>query len=116
MICGVWSGVMVACGHTFLYLTRNSSDLCSGSSATGTLGTMKPTIIDADTGHELWTAVECAAFSGTARGTFTSYAGRKKAPEPVAKLHGLTLWDSEEVRAWHANRKSRTKSTDSAES
>ena len=21
MICGVWSGVMVACGHTFLYLT-----------------------------------------------------------------------------------------------
>ena len=22
MICGVWSGVMVACGHTFLYLTR----------------------------------------------------------------------------------------------
>ncbi|QQB83999.1 hypothetical protein I6H48_06875 [Corynebacterium amycolatum] len=36
---------------------------------------MKPTIIDADTGHELWTAVEYAAFSGTARGTFTSYAG-----------------------------------------
>lgn len=95
---------------------RNSSALCSGSSTTGTLGTMKPTIIDADTGHELWTAVECAAFSGTARGTFTSYAGRKKAPEPVAKLHGLTLWDSEEVREWHANRKSRTKRTDSAES
>ena len=26
MICGVWSGVMVACGHTFLYLTRFSFD------------------------------------------------------------------------------------------
>lgn len=24
MICGVWSGVMVACGHTFLYLTRSA--------------------------------------------------------------------------------------------
>lgn len=77
---------------------------------------MKPTIIDADTGHELWTAVECAAFSSTARGTFTSYAGRKKAPEPVAKLHGLTLWDSEEVREWHANRRSRTQHNDSTES
>ena len=22
MICGVWSGVMVGCGHTFLYLTH----------------------------------------------------------------------------------------------
>ena len=25
MICGVWSGVMVACGHTFLYLTPNTA-------------------------------------------------------------------------------------------
>ncbi|MFH6875882.1 helix-turn-helix domain-containing protein [Corynebacterium amycolatum] len=24
VICGVWSGVMVACGHTFLYLTRTA--------------------------------------------------------------------------------------------
>lgn len=72
---------------------------------------MRPTIIDTDTGNELWTAVECAAYSGTARGTFTSYAGRKKAPEPIAKLHGLTLWDSEEVRKWHAGRKARQAQT-----
>ena len=26
MICGVWSGVMVACGHTFLYLTLKFAD------------------------------------------------------------------------------------------
>lgn len=64
-----------------------------------------PKIIDADTGLELWTAIECAEFSGTARGTFTSYAGRGKAPAPIAKLHGLTLWSSEEVKEWHASRK-----------
>lgn len=61
---------------------------------------MKPKIIDAGTGTELWTAIECAEFSGTARGTFTSYAGRGRAPEPVARLHGLTLWNSDEIRSW----------------
>lgn len=68
---------------------------------------MNPKIIDVDTGHELWTAGQCAEYSGTARGTFTSYAGRGRAPEPVAKLHGLTLWDSDEVRDWQANRTSK---------
>lgn len=61
---------------------------------------MKPKIIDAGTGTELWTAIECAEFSGTARGTFTSYAGRGRAPEPVARLHGLTLWNSDDIRSW----------------
>lgn len=61
---------------------------------------MKPMIIDAKTGTELWTAIECAQFSGTARGTFTSYAGRGRAPEPVARLHGLTLWNSNDIRSW----------------
>lgn len=61
---------------------------------------MKPKIIDAETGRELWTAIECAEFSGTARGTFTSYAGRGRAPKPVAKHHGLTLWDSEIIKEW----------------
>ncbi|AZA14137.1 hypothetical protein CCHOA_08750 [Corynebacterium choanae] len=61
---------------------------------------MHPKIIDSETGRELWTAIECARFSGTARGTFTSYAGRDRAPRPVAKLHGLTLWDSKDVREW----------------
>lgn len=66
---------------------------------------MQPKIIDADTGQELWTAAECAQFSNTARGTFTSYAGRGRAPRPVAKLHGLTLWSSEDVREWTEKRK-----------
>ena len=61
---------------------------------------MQPKILDEDTGHELWTANECAEYSGTARGTFTSYAGRGRAPSPVAKLHGLTLWDAEDVKQW----------------
>ncbi|MBP3088191.1 hypothetical protein EML15_03375 [Corynebacterium sp. sy017] len=71
---------------------------------------MKPKIIDIDTGHELWTAIECATFSHTARGTFTSYAGRGRAPAPVAKLHGLTLWDRKDIEEWVATRK-KTKSS-----
>ncbi|APT85267.1 helix-turn-helix transcriptional regulator [Corynebacterium aquilae] len=67
---------------------------------------MQPKIIDANTGTELWTARECADVSGTARGTFTSYAGRGRAPKPVAKLHGLTLWDSRDIREWIDSRKS----------
>lgn len=66
---------------------------------------MQPKIIDAHSGHELWTAAECAEYSNTARGTFTSYAGRGRAPKPVAKLHGLTLWDCEDVKEWSATRK-----------
>lgn len=65
---------------------------------------MDPKIIDADTGRELWTASECAKFSGTARGTFTSYAGRGRAPAPAARLHGLTLWDSQVVIEWAEQR------------
>ncbi|MEL4152482.1 hypothetical protein MTQ22_03895 [Corynebacterium bovis] len=66
---------------------------------------MTPKIIDSDTGHELWTATQCAEHSGTARGTFTSYAGRGRAPQPVAKYHGLTLWDAEVIKDWHQERR-----------
>ncbi len=66
--------------------------------------TMKPVIIDEDTGTPLWTAVECAEYSQTARGTFTSYAGRGRAPKPVAKLHGLTLWNSTDIIQWTEER------------
>ncbi|WP_426707244.1 helix-turn-helix transcriptional regulator [Corynebacterium auriscanis] len=65
---------------------------------------MQPIIIDKDTGVELWTASQCAEYTGTARGTFTSYAGRGRAPEPVAKYHGLTLWLSDDIREWRNNR------------
>lgn len=65
---------------------------------------MKPRIVDEDTGRYLWTAIECAEYMGISRGTFTSYTSRKKAPEPVARYNGLTLWDSEEVRAWAEDR------------
>lgn len=69
---------------------------------------MTPKIIDADSGRELWTASQCAEYSGTSRGTFTSYAGRGRAPTPATKFHGLTLWDSQDVIDWHANRKHRS--------
>ncbi|MCJ7858291.1 helix-turn-helix transcriptional regulator [Corynebacterium kalidii] len=65
---------------------------------------MKPTIIDADTGHELWTAAECADFLGTSRGTFTSYVSRDRIPKPVTRHHGLTLWSSQELKKWNLSR------------
>lgn len=65
---------------------------------------MKPVIIDRETGVELWTATQCAEFSGTARGTFTSYAGRGRAPQPVTKFNGLTLWNSDEIKEWQEKR------------
>ncbi|MDN5721195.1 MAG: hypothetical protein ACTH2Y_04845 [Corynebacterium sp.] len=77
---------------------------------------MKPTIIDADSGRELWTASECADHAGTSRGTFTSYAGRGRAPEPAAKHHGLTLWDSQEVKDWNAGRQRRAQEGQAQES
>ncbi|MBI9001445.1 hypothetical protein M0E87_10220 [Corynebacterium sp. CCM 9185] len=76
---------------------------------------MQPKIIDSDSGRELWTAIECAKFSGTARGTFTSYAGRGRAPKPVAKMHGLTLWDSQTIHEWVEERKNGRKSAKSPE-
>lgn len=69
---------------------------------------MDPVIIDRSTGTELWTATQCAKFSGTALGTFTSYAGRGRAPQPVAKFNGLTLWNSEEIRDWQNQRSAKT--------
>ncbi|MBC2681069.1 helix-turn-helix transcriptional regulator [Corynebacterium anserum] len=72
---------------------------------------MKPVIIDRDSGVELWTATQCAEFSGTARGTFTSYAGRGRAPRPVTKYNGLTLWNSDEVREWQRQRLAKNNSS-----
>lgn len=77
---------------------------------------MEPKIIDAKTGTELWTAIECATFSGTARGTFTSYAGRGRAPKPVARLHGLTLWNSDDIRSWVDERAKGTQAKKAQES
>ncbi|RAV33030.1 hypothetical protein [Corynebacterium heidelbergense] len=65
---------------------------------------MKPEIIDRDSGHHMWTAAECAEYAGMARGTFTSYAGRDRAPKPSARLHGLTLWDAEVIKEWKKGR------------
>ncbi|WKD60319.1 hypothetical protein CCICO_01325 [Corynebacterium ciconiae DSM 44920] len=69
---------------------------------------MNPTIIDTDTGRELWPAEQCAAHCGISRSTWTTYAsrGQASAPKPVAHLGRYTLWDAAEVQAWHAARPS----------
>ena len=44
-----------------------------------------------------------------ARGTFTSYAGRGKAPVPAAKLHGLNPRNSDDVREWQKGHEAKGK-------
>lgn len=75
---------------------------------------MRPGIIDLDTGRELWNAVQCADYCGMNRSTWTTYVSRHQAdvPDAVATLGRFTLWDAEEVRAWHSQRPSiRSRST-----
>lgn len=66
---------------------------------------MRPIIIDADTGSELWRAADCADHCSIALRTWLSYVSRQQAPIPTARLDQRTpLWDAETVRTWHANR------------
>lgn len=68
-------------------------------------------IITGDDGREYWTGEQCAAHCGVALRSFLSYVSRDQAPASVGHLNARTpLWDSEEVRTWHAARPSqRTK-------
>ncbi|MCQ9172921.1 hypothetical protein JY506_11470, partial [Corynebacterium amycolatum] len=59
--------------------------------------------------HFLTLNPRSAEFTGTARGTFASYAGRGKAPVPAAKLHGLNPRNSDDVREWQKGHEAKGK-------
>lgn len=62
-------------------------------------------IINTDTGHELWTASQCATHCGVTNATWNSYVNKHFAPPISEQLNQRTpLWDAEEVKVWHANR------------
>lgn len=67
-----------------------------------------PTIVDKNTGRELWLSADCAVHCGVTPSTWRSYnrtGGTLHPPQPVAHLDGRTpLWDALEVQAWHAAR------------
>ena len=66
---------------------------------------MRPTIIETDTGRELWRVTDCATHVGITPRTWTNYVANHRTPEPVAHLDGRTpLWDAEEIKTWHQNR------------
>ncbi|QPK79870.1 hypothetical protein G7Y31_04020 [Corynebacterium lizhenjunii] len=66
---------------------------------------MRPIIIDADTGRELWLGEDCAAHIGVTNSTWRGYSSHGRTPAPVATILGKThLYDAEEVKAWHAAR------------
>lgn len=68
---------------------------------------MNPSIIDTDTGDELWSARRCADHSGVKPATWTSYLSRGQCPAPVGALDGHAVWRADEVREWAAARNPR---------
>ena len=65
---------------------------------------MQPKIIDADTGKELWTGVDCADRIGVSYAAWRNYSANHHTPEHVATILSHTrLWLADEVRKWHAN-------------
>ncbi|WNO28413.1 helix-turn-helix DNA binding protein [Corynebacterium phage PSonyx] len=58
-------------------------------------------ITDTETGAILITTKQITQQLGIARGTFSSYASRNLAPQPVARHQGLALYDQDEVHAWY---------------
>ncbi|MDK8845761.1 hypothetical protein QP888_04385 [Corynebacterium sp. MSK297] len=66
---------------------------------------MKPTIIDKDTGRELWLGEDCASFIGASPATWRTYSANGRTPGHVATILGNSrLWDAGEVRAGHGLR------------
>lgn len=66
---------------------------------------MQPKIIDAETGKELWRAVECAKHCDITTRTWANYYANGRTPDPVAMLDGRSaLWFAEDIKHWHANR------------
>jgi len=64
---------------------------------------MRPTLIDLDTGEELWTSVQCAEHLGILRNTWSAYVARHEqtgAPQPVGTFDRLTVWSAQEVQRW----------------
>lgn len=68
---------------------------------------MRPQIVDADTGHELWTASQCARHCEVTSDTWRSYSARGQCPASVGKLGASRLWRADEVREWAAARNPR---------
>ncbi|KAB1551425.1 hypothetical protein F7233_07925 [Corynebacterium sp. 321] len=66
---------------------------------------MRPIITDADTGRELWRAVDCANHCHISTGSWRTYNSAGRTPAQVSDLGDrMPLWDAEEVKTWHANR------------
>ena len=68
---------------------------------------MNPTITDSDTGRVLWRTVDCADHCGVDTATWRSYVRKGMPPAAVGDLGPrMPLWDADEVRTWHAGRRS----------
>ncbi|RBJ09797.1 hypothetical protein DRA43_03995 [Micromonospora provocatoris] len=51
-----------------------------------------------------WTAAECAAYLGIARGTWTAYVAREQAPAPDRMFGRSPAWRPKTVKAWAQSR------------
>lgn len=68
---------------------------------------MRPMIIDADSGEELWMVAHCADHCGITVDTWSSYSSRGQCPASVGKLGASRLWRADEVREWAGARNPR---------
>lgn len=63
---------------------------------------MKSTIIDKDTGRELWFGEDCPSLIGVSPATWQTYSANGRTPGHVATILGNSrLWDTGEVWRWH---------------
>ncbi|WP_420100170.1 helix-turn-helix transcriptional regulator [Corynebacterium sp.] len=59
-----------------------------------------------DDGWEFWTTAQCAEYLGISPSTWSAYTTRKQAPATVGRFDRLKVWKADEVRDWHAGRRS----------
>lgn len=66
---------------------------------------MKPVIVDADTGNELWRASDCADHCGITPASWRAYVATGRAPASAADLgQRMPLWEAVAVKHWQASR------------
>ncbi|MFI5505307.1 Uncharacterised protein [Corynebacterium kutscheri] len=66
---------------------------------------MDPIIIDKDTGEELWTSQQCAAYCNLSPTAWSNYKTAHRIPSPVGVILGRTaLWRPADIRRWNKTR------------
>ncbi len=69
---------------------------------------MSPRAKKAELPTDWWTAEDCASYLGIASSTWRAYVSREQAPAPDRMFGRSPAWRPATVKAWEADRPSRT--------